>query len=161
MMRTFWLWLLSFFPHFTMVRDGKPYMTRYWVLGGSTKTTEHRWLPFNLFLHCFHADDWTIAPHNHPWDWARSLILSGSYREHRIIGYLTGGEPVWRARQFGPGQINKIGADDFHYATLNTAEVWTLFLVGTKHGKSWGFLDAREGFVPNREYVARHNANTN
>lgn len=155
MIRTWFFWLLGLFPHVMIRREhGRPYLTRYCLLGGSPFTTEHPFLPFNLFLHCFHDSD-EETPHNHPWGWARSLILAGSYREHRLIKGL-----IWLHQTFKPWDINHIDASTFHYVTLQTPQVWTLFLCGKKV-QGWGFSD-HGTFVPAGEFIARkHGANSN
>ncbi len=113
----------------------------------------------DVFLHRFHMPDDDRGPHCHPWKWSRSVILVGGYVEQRPGTWL--GIPDDRApdkapqgdwrhprtaptfRYYGPGQVNKISAGDFHrVAVLMTEndEVWTLFIAGPKHGKSWGYL---------------------
>ena len=138
--RTFLLWLLSFFPQRTIMRNGEKYLTRYYLLGGPrTGARSTIRLPFNLFVHCFHASDDPPA-HNHPWTWARSLILAGEYREMRLLELDRAQlSTAWISRRFGPGAVNRIDADTYHYVTLLTPEVWTLFLVG-KNVQDWEFL---------------------
>jgi len=141
-MRPLVLWLLNFLPHRTIMRGEEPYLSRYYLLGGprtdkNGKAKRH-WLPFNLFLHCFHASDEPPA-HNHPWGWARSLILKGAYRESRLVGRLQCGTEVTIHHTYHPGDINAIGHDTFHYVTLLTPEVWSLFLVG-RNVSGWGFI---------------------
>lgn len=138
MIRIFILWLLSFLPHRTIWRGEEKYLTRYYLLGGprTVGSTEHKWLPFNLFLHCFHASDEKPA-HNHPWTWARSLILKGSYRETRLFDFTS--TSMWLAQTYSPGDVNRIDADTYHYVELLDGPVWTLFLVG-RVTQRWGFL---------------------
>lgn len=150
MIRALLLRALSLFPHFTIRRHGEPYLTRFWLLGGSTRTTAHPFLPFNLFLHVIHQSDDPPA-HNHPWGWARSLILYGRYWETRFVDCLGIDYPL--GREYGPGSVNAIGDETFHYLTLLTAEVWSLFLCGRKT-KAWGFRD-HDGFVLAADHVAR------
>ena len=141
MIRALVLWLLAFIPHRTIMRKGAPYLTRWYLLGGPrtpSKGGASRWARFNLFLHCFHASDEPPA-HNHPWSWSRSLILKGAYDEIRVLDespHLT----VRQLRRYRAGSISRIAADDFHYVTLLTPDVWTLFLAGPVV-QSWGFLD--------------------
>jgi len=152
MIRTWVFWFLGLFPHVTIRREGgKPYLTRYCLLGGSPYDTTHPWLPFNLFLHCFHASD-EETPHNHPWRWARSLILAGSYREHRQLRWPTL-KGAWLHRTFNPGDVNAIDDETFHYVTLQTPTVWTLFL-GGKKVQTWGFLEDGT-FSTAREFLSR------
>ncbi len=162
MIRTWLFWLLGLFPHVMIRREaGRPYLTRYCLLGGSPFNTKHPFLPFNLFLHCFHDSD-EETPHNHPWKWARSLILSGSYREHRLLKVMGTGphSGVWLHQTFRAGDINRIDASTFHYVTLQTPRVWTLFLCGKKV-QQWGFSD-RGTFVPAIKFIAsKHGANSN
>jgi len=137
-------WLLNFLPHRTIMRGEERYLTRWYLLGAPRtdkqgKAKRH-WLPFNLFLHCFHASDEPPA-HNHPWDWARSLILKGAYDEVRLVP-VEQDSPPWTGqvyRRYRPGSINRIDHDTFHYVTLLTPEVWTLFCVG-RNVSGWGFI---------------------
>ncbi len=84
------LWLLSFLPHIVIERPkGVPYLTRYYLLGGP-RYGLRKWFPFNAYLHQFHSSDAPV-PHNHPWAWAKSLILRGAYLEHRMVAISKGG----------------------------------------------------------------------
>lgn len=154
--------ILSIFPSVTIRREGgQPYLTRWCLLGGSPYDSTHPFLPFNLFLHCFHASDGD-TPHNHPWTWARSLILKGSYREYRVLdvaGALAFGRtPSIFAHTYRPGGWNRIDEEMFHHVELETPKVWTLFLCGRKT-KQWGFLagDRTQGyrFEVAREFLSR------
>lgn len=106
--------------------------------------------PGGIYLHRFHRSDvdWM---HNHPWEWAFSLVLEHGYVEHRL-----GKE----SRLLKPGDVNLITHDDFHLVNLlrdsegKEREATTLFVVGPKT-KHWGFWDAQRGVVvPWREYIA-------
>ena len=122
--------------------DGSLYLSRYRILGWMPGST-WRW-PFSVYLHRFHREDLDTAPHNHPWRWAYSLILNGSYLEVRELDGCTSFE--W----FRRGRVNRIRETDFHYVARIQGEVWTLFIVGPKT-KSWGFKVPGRGFVPWRE----------
>ncbi len=158
MIRTWFFWLLGLFPHILIKREGgRPYLTRYCLLGGSPYTTAHPWLPFNLFLHCFHASD-EHTPHNHPWRWSRSLILSGSYREHRLLNanslaFVGAYRAIWLDQTFNPGSWNRLDDQTFHWVELQTPKVWTLFLCGKKV-QQWGFYTPERGFKTARDYLA-------
>jgi hypothetical protein len=117
-----------------------------------------------VFLHRFHRPDDDRGPHNHPYTWSTSLILTGGYIESRVVG----GGQVEEYGRFGrrtrhrgrlaskvyiAGDINRIpDADAFHRVAhlLDGAsalgrgtfepETWTLFMTGPKHGASWGYL---------------------
>lgn len=166
----FFVWLLSFFPHRTIYRDTEKYLTRYYLLGGARTngSTDHKWLPFNLFVHCFHSSDVPPA-HNHPWTWARSLILWGSYRETRLLDSPIKLRPTltsldieywrtWLTEIYKPGDINRIDRDTYHYVELLDDEVWTLFLVG-KNVQGWGFL-TENGHVRARDWINRNKPST-
>ena len=81
-------------PSETFEELGEPYLTRYYLFGrvASSKTPASaerlRWLP-TVRVHHFHRADSGRAPHNHPWWWALSVVLSGSYVEAR------GRKPRW------------------------------------------------------------------
>ena len=105
--------------------DGAPYLERYFVAHRGTTT---------VYLHRFVGSDGDEL-HDHPWPWAASLILAGSYREHRMTA-VHGLKTC--ARVFKPGSVNVLRGTDHHRVELLTDEVWTLFVA---HGKSkgWGF----------------------
>lgn len=83
---------------------------------------------FSIYLHNFVIGDHDRHMHNHPWSWAFSIILCGSYTEHRL-----GGKPR-RVRWF-----NFLTFEDYHRVTELHGEVWTLFLCGPRK-QDWGFL---------------------
>lgn len=137
---------------------GQPYLHRYAIAGwlpsgeGRVKDDPPRRLP-SLYLHHFWAPDADPAPHNHPWPWAVSLILSGAYVEVRFGR---------GSRVYSLGRLNWIWADTFHRVDTLLPEpgepgVWTLFLVGAKRAKSdregvvgsWGFAEGT--FIPWRQ----------
>jgi quercetin dioxygenase-like cupin family protein len=112
-------------------RDGTPYLERYFVVG---------WSPHNrqpagssVFLHHFVASDSAVSVHSHPWNWSASLILAGGYREERCDG-----NGSVSTKEFRPGDVNIIKADDKHRIDLLSKDCWTLFLAGTFE-KPWGF----------------------
>lgn len=111
-------------------RDGRAYLTRYFVAG---------WSPHNkqagpaVFLHHFVASDSSDHVHSHPWGWSCSLILAGGYREQRC----TPDGPM-QARVYHPGDLNLLGPNDRHRVDLLEADCWTLFLAGDVV-QSWGF----------------------
>lgn len=119
--------------------DGTLYLSRYRVIGWMPGSAWH-W-PFSIYLHRFHREDLDTAPHNHPWRWAYSLILNGSYLEVRELGNC-----AW----FRRWSLNRIRETDFHYVAQIRGEVWTLFVVGPKT-KTWGFKVPGRGVVPWRE----------
>jgi hypothetical protein len=122
--------------------DGTLYLSRYRVLGWMPGS---RWrLPFSIYLHRIHRADLDPAPHNHPWKWARSLILHGQYLEVREHGDATSYE--W----LRPGRVNRINESDFHCIASVQGEVWTLFIVGPRC-QSWGFKVPGRGFTPWRD----------
>ena len=109
---------------------GKPYLVRYFVAG---------WSPTNrqtgpaVFLHHFLASDSDDAVHSHPWGWSASLILAGGYSEERCT---PDGKRV--TREYKPGDVNVITADDKHRIDLLRQDCWTLFLAG-HFEKAWEF----------------------
>jgi len=145
-------------------REGRsPYLSRKYLLGaptmpdGSPPWNEHGnphpgavFPAGGVYLHRFHRSDvdWM---HNHPWEWAVSLVLEHGYVEHRL-----GKE----SRIVKPGDVNMILHSDYHLVSLlkdergREREATSLFIVGPKT-KSWCFWDeARKVEVPWREYIA-------
>lgn len=159
------IWFLNLLPHVTILREGgRPYLTRWCLLGGSPNDTNHPFLPFNLFLHCFHASDDT-TPHNHPWPWGKSRILTGTYLEFRLLNAreLIAGltkSSVWVRFRFRRGDVNRLDDRMFHHVQIQTHRVWTLFSCPRKDpDRKWGFLvgDEKTGyrFETAREHLSK------
>jgi hypothetical protein len=132
--------------------DGDPYLERYYLWGWAPWNPEGSklfpWLP-GAMLHRFLRGDEDRELHNHPWKWAFSVILTGGYREERMVdGKIT-------TYKVMPGSINIIKANDFHRVDLLQDDCWTLFVTGPK-AQSWGFLHriTRE-FTPWRDFIAK------
>lgn len=158
-----------------ITRDGAPYLERYYLCGPEPAyfpvpvKPRFAWLP-QVYIHRFADSDHDAETHNHPWN-ATSLILAGGYKEERrrvvphvdrdgyatiIPGRFIESLPV--TRTFKPGQVNRIGANDFHKVTLLESDCWTLFITGEKT-QSWGFWDHEIGeFIPWREHKRRRDA---
>ncbi|SKU88762.1 Uncharacterised protein [Mycobacteroides abscessus subsp. massiliense] len=65
-------------PDITLNRqDGTPYLLRWHVIPRNKR--------FNIYLHKFLGSDDDRALHDHPW-WFVSILLKGSYWEHRADG---------------------------------------------------------------------------
>lgn len=111
-------------------RRNQPYLDRYFAAG---------WSPRNrrdgpaLFLHHFVGSDPAESVHTHPWGWSASVILVGGYREERCSA-----DGRVSVREYLPGEINIIAADDKHRIDLLSRDCWTLFLAGS-FAKNWHF----------------------
>ena len=98
------------------------------------------------FLHRFVSSD-EIEYHCHPWTWAYTFILSGSYREDRVsallidfdasVATLDGSTRVQTIVKAGDANI--IMAHTFHRVELLTPEVFSLFIHGPR-AQDWGFV---------------------
>ncbi len=111
--------------------EGRPYLDRYFASGWNPSAGRRRGPA--IFLHHFLASDPSHEVHSHPWAWSASLILAGGYREHRCTP--GGGVTV---REFHPGEVNVITADDRHRIDLLGADCWTVFLAGDFE-RAWEF----------------------
>jgi hypothetical protein len=111
--------------------NGEPYLERYHLFrlpGGG-----------GVYLHRFLASDPDRGLHDHPWNRAMGLVLSGGYREQRFAPNGDDGEQVVE-RNLSPGAFNWIRGADFHRIVLPEArEAWTLF-GHTRKYKDWGFV---------------------
>jgi len=136
--------------------DKRDYLHRFYLSrpGGGLEEAP------SLFLHRFVSSDVDHEIHCHPWLWSVSYILAGSYVEERTTGerHDDGTKVFLRGRlseeRLGPGSRNLILADHFHRVSLETEDVWTLFLHGPRVG-NWGFVpkpskNERDGLVPIR-----------
>lgn len=163
------LWVLSFIPHVDICREpGVVYLRRYYLLGGP-RYGLRKWFPWNAYLHTFYQSDEPV-PHNHPWVWAKSLILRGAYLEHRFPGEppCTSEARTGKACPNHPrvstyerlccytrGRWNHLECNTFHWVDLITPTVWTLFISGPRmqedHANAWGFYTP-QGFIPWGQY---------
>lgn len=133
-------------------RDGvTPYLSRFYLLGGPRKGRWSRW-PFNMMLHKFHTGDDAGELHNHPWQWAVSLILAGGYWEDVRLP-----DDTIVRREVRPLQLNLITSRTFHRVDLREQDCWTLFITGPKADDegSWGFWSPVMGYLPWQEFIAR------
>jgi len=111
--------------------DKQAYLERYHLLR----------LPFGLqiYLHRFVNSDPGKRLHNHPWKFAFSLILSGSYLETRLGNFRSNYK--LGTRLVKPGYLNCIDSKIFHRINLQPeSEVWSLFIHASA-SRGWGFLD--------------------
>lgn len=115
-------------------RDDSLYLTRFYF----RRSTDSKYLP-GIYLHCFHSSDQDQELHDHPWDKAIAILLSGSYKEE----LRTADDKVY-SRIMKPGYINYIRGNTFHRVDLLNKRVWTLFISWNK-GKDWGFWNRHTG----------------
>lgn len=104
-----------------LINDGdRPYLERYYV---------GRAFGWTVYLHRFVGSDPARGLHDHPWDRAYSLVLSGRYYEQTRSG--------WRLVRW----FNRLTGDTFHRVVLmdGMPHVWTLFCHGA-YTKRWGFM---------------------
>lgn len=156
---------------FSRTDNGEPYMTRYAILrylsGDKPRRAWLKWLP-NIYLHQIHTPDEEKELHNHPWKWAASLILRGSYLEERaaypnltmdrraVAKDQHGFRNQTNMRAYAAGQFNflRAGFDYHRIAYLADEPCWTLFITGPFSGRGWGFLEAGRGPVDHWTYRA-------
>ena len=120
--------------------DRTPYLERYHLFRLP--------LGYQVYLHRFVASDPGRGLHNHPWNRAFSLVLSGCYEEIRMAN--ARGNHEIHTRHLSAGRLNWIGGSIFHRINLiNDTESWTLFVHGPKSG-NWGFLNFRENWREQR-----------
>jgi hypothetical protein len=145
------LFICKFLPFRIIEREpGDKYLTRYKLLGFMPNKPSR--LPFSLYIHHFHRPDADGAPHNHPWKWACSLILSGGYWEFRKKAGCDAAVS-WK----GPFHFNWIPHGVYHLVSdTRFRETWTLFLAGPRVS-SWGFLDSERGHIEWRDYLREQN----
>jgi hypothetical protein len=114
-------------------RNGAPYLCRYYAAGYSPHNKKAQ---ASIYLHHFLASDPYTQVHSHPWSWSLSLILVGGYREHRCQA-----NGLVLVREFRPGEVNVITANDEHRIELLAEDCWTLFCAGS-YAQPWRFSPA-------------------
>jgi hypothetical protein len=99
----------------------------------------------HVYLHHYLAPDDDQGMHDHPWDWARSLILAGGYWETRpkceCIVFGRGARVFTQNVLRLPGDTYKLRGEDFHRITDFTegsSSSWSLFMHGP-YTKGWGY----------------------
>jgi len=146
-----------------LIRRGTPYLSRYylrgmpWMPDGSypfddagVPRADIVWpkIAVSSYLHQVHRGDLERELHNHPWQWAASLILCGGYTEEIRIG-----DSAVISRKLRSGDVNILTTDTFHRIAEIDGETWTLFLAGRKF-KGWGFWNRdTDQFTPWREFM--------
>lgn len=109
--------------------EDKPYLERYSLgkLFGAT-----------FYLHRFVGQDAERHVHDHPWAWARSIVLAGWYEEEVVCALdINRG---WISRMRIVRWYNRITEGTFHRITGTAPGTWTLFFHGPREGRTWGFL---------------------
>ena len=115
--------------------EDRPYLERY-SLGKLFGVT--------FYLHRFVGQDAERHVHDHPWEWARAIVLSGWYEEELV-----------RALDINHGWIsqiriirwyNRITEGTFHRITHTAPGTWTLFFHGAREDRTWGFLEKVEEY---------------
>ena len=117
---------------------GEPYLERYYLAGLAG---------WHAYLHRFVDSDPDRGLHDHPWNRAVSLVLSGGYDELRFAHAPPASgaaapivEPPIVRRHVRPWRLNRLRGTDYHRVVLRQGRpAWTLFLHGPRI-KGWGFL---------------------
>ncbi len=129
-------------------QSGFPYLLRRYLTPSNGRLGEwwRKHLP-GVYLHYFYRSDYERELHNHPWEWAVSLILAGGYIEIR--------QDEWRERR--PGETVILHEGTFHRVELcdEVAGCWSLFIAGPRVAEPWGFISEDGNFIDHEEYHAR------
>jgi len=112
--------------------EGEPYLERYYLFGI---------FGWHCYLHRFMDSDPDRGLHDHPWNRAVSLVLSGGYDELRQ----SPDDPsAIQCRRIRAGRLNVLRGEVFHRVLLRDARpAWTLFSHG-RRVKGWGFVQDGE-----------------
>lgn len=112
-----------------------------------SRTILPRFFGARPLIHRIWREDRDDVMHNHPWAWARFLIVSGGYAEERLVDGKVEG------RILGPGDVNRIDASTLHRVRTVWPDTWTVGIVGPRV-QDWGFL-VDGAIVPHKEFFAR------
>lgn len=110
----------------------KPYMERYYL---------GKLCGFTFYLHRFVSADGDREVHDHPWRFAMSFVLCGSYLERRLVNmnHRSADGVDARVRRVRIGIPNVLLATSFHQIVSVRPNTWTLFM-HSRPSKKWGFL---------------------
>lgn len=109
--------------------EGRPYLERYSV---------GKIFGVSFYLHRFVGSDEERQVHDHPWAWAKAIILKGGYVEEVVCALDL--ERGWISKTRYRRWYNDLGPHVFHRIVSPVPGTWTLFFHGERI-KSWGFLD--------------------
>lgn len=142
-------------------RECGRYLTR-WSIREQKPTGGGGW---RVYLHRFWAND--LELHDHPWRWSFSLILWGSYTERYFDKPADKSDPLneserWTTAELEAFQVkrrrvrwfNWIPETRFHQIEELHGNVWTIFVCGPVHGKSWGFWVPGRGRIKHKQRKA-------
>jgi hypothetical protein len=121
--------------------NGELYLERYFLFAIGPR--RNPWV--TAYIHRFVASDPDRGFHDHPWRWAVSVILSGSYMEVVTKNGDITKFPVGRHKT--PGAITTFGPNHKHRVELVSDECWTLFVHG-RWIRPWGFYRCVFGKSP-------------
>jgi hypothetical protein len=141
------------------------YMTRYVLFGHMTGDKGGGWKSFlpSVYINCIHSPDHDSAVHNHPWPWAITLGLLGSYIEHRALSFTPSSRASVNTVSEHPRRspfCYLLRRKDWHriadtvpsYAAAGHEGVWTLFVAAPRvFSKPWGYVVDGLGYVDQRE----------
>jgi hypothetical protein len=124
--------------------EGQPYMERYFI---------GQLLGLTVYLHRFVRDDHERSLHNHPWNHAISLVLTGHYREHHapFARWIEPDLVVATVETRPVRWFNHITRSTLHRIAGVKPETWTLF-IHTDWKHRWGFLHRLGWHWPHYEY---------
>ena len=117
--------------------DGKPYLTRYYLVGDGSGRS------FELYLHYIQLKDPYRWLHNHPWRWFLSIVLRGSYTQEVLCPATNPTRKTIRVRYLNLFR----GANRYHaISDVPKQGVWTLVLVPPKSRGTlrWGYLNEND-----------------
>lgn len=138
--------------------NDKPYLERYYMgeLFGVT-----------FYLHRFVSADRERHLHNHPWGWARALVLSGGYDEESVHDLTIATPTGCLIQTRRVNWWNRVNGNHFHRIANAAPGTWTLFFHGPRvqigegmatYAKGWGFLERDTDTVRFRPFLS---ANSN
>ncbi len=141
---------------YTIETGGSPYLTRILF---SNLLPIKKWLGIGVYLHHFHRPDIDRYLHSHPWRWAASLILTGSYSEERLEGVIPAVGDIAATQIVTEARVarwfNFIRDTDYHKVLELHGDVWTLFITGPRTvGDGWGFL-VDGVHVPHKQFLGK------
>ena len=145
LINAFLFWVTETWRVWVIHVDTKPYLERY-KFANEWKWFERLRQKYEIkyYLHHFVSEDSEEWLHDHPWEWAICIVLSGGYVEERLTAFCPWYGLVTEERNVN--WFNRLTKSTVHKVLKVKPNTWTLIITGPDvkvegKPKSWGFVE--------------------